>query len=300
MGTAVDSAFIRRAVEAADLAALRVALYQASGDPELAAFGPVAGLGPADRARLVARAIHLLETGLAGYSLRVPSDEELRGLMDLVLGVPTRDEHFKVRRGLLAFEKFPFFHEPRDPQPKVPAGFEVAIIGAGLAGIAMAVQLEKLGIPYVVYERRGEVGGIWSINKYPDIRVDTLSITYEYSFEDQYPWKEYFARGAEVRGYVESVTRKYGVFEHIRFEHDLERATFDEKRSLWTLTLRRADGTRVERPVAVIVTASGLFSTPKLPDIPGLETFGGTIVHPTQWTSELDVKGKRVAVVGNG
>lgn len=300
MGTKVDSAFIRRAVEASDLAALRAALYQASGDPELAAFGPVAGLGPEERARLVAKAARLLETELDRYTLRVPSDEELRKLMDLVLGVPTRDEHFAVRRALLAFEKFPFSHDPGERMPKVPEGFEVAIIGAGLAGIAMAVQLAKLGIPFVLYERRAEVGGVWSINKYPDIRVDTLSITYEYTFEDQYPWKEYFARGAEVRGYVESVARKYGVFERIRFEHDLEDATWDERRAKWSLTLRRADGTRVTREVAVVVSAAGLFSTPKLPDIPGLDAFGGTIVHPTRWTSEHDVRGKRVAVVGNG
>lgn len=300
MGTTVDSAFIRRAVEASDLAALRAALYQASGDPELAAFGPVAKLGPEGRAQLVSKAVHLLETELASYTLRVPSDDELRGLMDLVLGVPTRDEHFEVRRGLLAFEKFPFLHEPRVPKPKVPEGFEVAIIGAGLAGIAMAVQLEKLGIPYVLYERRSEIGGIWSINKYPDIRVDTLSITYEYTFEDQYPWQEYFARGAEVRGYVEHIARKYGVFEHIRLDHDLENATFDEQRSVWNLTLRRADGTRTERQVQAVVSAAGLFSTPRIPDIPGADVFGGTIVHPTQWTSEHDVRGKRVAVVGNG
>ncbi len=300
MSTTVDSAFIRRAVEASDLAALRAALYQASGDPELAALGPVAKLAPEERARLVSKAAHLLETELPRYSLRVPSDEELRRLMDLVLGVPTRDEHFEVRKGLLAFEKFPFLYDPRNPKPKVPQGFEVAIIGAGLAGIAMAVQLEKLGIPYVLYERRSEIGGIWSINKYPDIRVDTLSITYEYTYEDQYPWREYFARGAEVRSYIEFIARKYGVFEHIRFEHDLENATFDEQRSMWSLTLRRADGTRVEREVQVIVSAAGLFSTPKLPDIPGIDEFGGTILHPTQWTSDCDVRGKRVAVVGNG
>ncbi|MBK7951633.1 MAG: NAD(P)/FAD-dependent oxidoreductase [Deltaproteobacteria bacterium] len=296
----VDSAFIRRAVEASDLAALRAALYQASGDSELEALGPVAKLGPEERARLIARAAHLLETELPGYAMRVPSDVELRKLMDLVLGVPTRDEHFEVRKGMLGFEKFPFSFRPGGARPKVPEGFEVAIIGAGLAGIAMAVQLEKLGIPYVVYERRSELGGVWSVHKYPDIRVDTLSITYEYTFEDQYPWREYFARGEDVRGYLEFVARKYGVAPHIRYEHDLEHARFDEERSVWNLTLRRGDGSRLERTVPVVISAAGLFSTPKLPDIPGVESFRGTIVHPTQWTSEHDVRGKRVAVVGNG
>jgi hypothetical protein len=111
-----------------------------------------------------------------------------------------------------------------------------------LSGIAAAVQLERLGIPYVVYERRSEIGGTWSINKYPDIRVDTLSSTYEYSYEDQYPWTEYFARGEEVRQYIEFIARKYGIFEHIRFGHDLEHAKLDEQRSTWRLTLRLSDG----------------------------------------------------------
>jgi 4-hydroxyacetophenone monooxygenase len=300
MGTAVDAAFIRRAVDASDLAALRVALYQASGDPELAEFGPVASLRPEDRARLVSKAVHLLETELDTYTLRIPSDEELRRLMDLVLGVPTRDEHFEVRRGMLAFEDFPFLYAPPNGKQQVPEGFEVAIIGAGPAGIAMAVQLERLGIPYVVYERRSEIGGCWSINKYPDIRVDTLSITYEYTFEGQYPWSEYFARGEEVRGYIEFIARKYGVFEHIRFGHDLETARFDEQRSTWNLTLLRSDGAREEREVQAIVSASGLFANRKMPDIPGADEFGGTILHPTEWASELDLRGKRVAVVGNG
>jgi 4-hydroxyacetophenone monooxygenase len=296
----IDSAFIRRAVAASDLAALRAALYQASGDPELAAFGPVATLPPEERARLAEKAARLLETDLPKYERRIPSDDELRRLMDLVLGVPTRDEHFEVRKRLLGFEKFPFLYDPGAAMPKIPAGFEVAIIGAGLAGIAMAVQLEKLGIPYVVYERRSELGGVWSVHKYPDIRVDTLSITYEYTFEDHYPWREYFARGEDVRAYLELVARKYGVFEKICFGHDLEHARFDEARKAWQLRLRRADGSHLERSVPVVVTASGLFSTPKLPDIPGLDAFRGQILHPTRWTSDVDVRGKRVAVVGNG
>ena len=224
----IDTAYIRRAVEASDLAALRVALFQATGDAELAEFGPVATLDDADRARLADRAALLLETRIDGFQRRIPSDEELRELMDMVLGVPTRDEHFEIRRKFLAFTPFPFQHErPEDAAP-VPEGFEVAIIGAGPAGISMAVQLGRLGIPYVLYDRRSEIGGTWSIHKYPDIRVDTLSITYEFSFDDEYPWSEYFARGEEVRTYLEFISKKYGVQEHTRLGHDLEDARFDD------------------------------------------------------------------------
>jgi 4-hydroxyacetophenone monooxygenase len=296
----VDAAFIRRAVEACDLAALRVALYQATEDPELAEFGPVATLDETDRARLMERACHLLETRIDGLERRVPSDGELRKLMDLVLGVPTRDEHFEIRKKFLAFTPYPFqFVRPAGAAP-VPSGFEVAIIGAGPAGISMAVQLGRLGIPYVLYERRGEIGGTWSIHKYPDIRVDTLSLTYEFSFEDEYPWSEYFARGEDVRSYLEFIVDKYGVREHVRLSHDLEEARFDEDRSTWHLTFQGADGQRVEREANVVVTAAGLFSKRKLPDIAGIDDFEGTMLHPTQWTSEHDVRGKRVAIIGNG
>lgn len=296
----VDSKFIRRAVEACDLAALRAALLQASGDAELELLGPVSGLEPGDRARLIERSVHLLETELDGYTRRVPSDDELRRLMDLVLGGPTEEAHFEIRKKFLAFEPFSFLHERAAGSSPIPEDFEVAIIGAGLSGIAAAVQLERLGIPYVVYERREEVGGTWSANKYPDVRVDTLSITYEYSFDDHYPWPQYFANGAEVRDYIEFMARKYGVFDHVRVGHALEQADFDEGTSTWQLDLARSDGSRVRRRVRAIISAAGLFSTPKVPDIPGAESFQGALLHPTEWTDDIDVKGKRVAVVGNG
>jgi len=282
---AVDRAFIERAVEASDLEALRAALYQASRDAELAEFGPVSTLLPRDRARLVAKAVGLLESDLERYESRIPSDEEVREIMDLALGVPTLDEHFEIRKKLLAFEKFPFLYERPDGKLEVPEDFEVAIIGAGLAGVAAAVQLDHLGIPYVIYERQDQIGGTWNRTRYPDIRVDTLSITYEFSFDEQYPWSEYFAPGAEVREYIEFIARKYGVFDRIRFGHDLRSARFDEARSTWHLTLAGSEGGLEEREVNAIVSAAGLFATAKLPDIPGIEDVEDIIVSsgPNAW-----------------
>jgi 4-hydroxyacetophenone monooxygenase len=300
MSSGVDTAFIQRAVAAADLEALRAALYQASRDPVLTEFGPVASLAPEDHARLAQRAVHLLSTQMGSFRPRVPSDEEVREVMDLVLGAPTRDEHFEVRRKMLAFEPFPFYHKPTGDKLRVPAGFRAAIIGAGLAGIAMAVQFERLGVPYTIYERRAEIGGTWSRNQYPDIRVDTLSITYELTFDEQYPWREYFARGAEVRDYLELMARKHGVSPHIEFEHDLEAARYDEDTSTWGLTFSQASGDTTNVEADIVVSAAGLFAVPRLPEIPGLETFEGKILHPTEWSSGIQLQGERVAVVGNG
>lgn len=300
MSAPVDSAFLRRAVEAADLNALRTALVQTTGDDALRAFGPVTSLDESERARLRERCVELLEGDRSEWVARVPPDEELLELMDLTLGVPTQPAHFEIRKKFLNFEPHPFAYAPPEGPPAVPEGFEVAIVGAGFSGIAMAIQLGRLGIPYTIYERRSEIGGTWSFNRYPDIRVDTMSLTYELCLEDPYPWSEYFARGDEVRGYLQTIAKRYGVDEHIRLDHALEAARFDEESATWRLTFARPDGADVDVEANAVVSAAGLFSTPTLPDVPGAEDFEGEILHPTQWTSEHSAAGKRVAVVGNG
>ena len=194
----LSDGFLRRAVEQADLAALRIAIYQACGDEVIADLGPVAALSPADRVRLIGRCIELLSSQLDDWSLRTPNDDELHEMLEMVIGAPTPDGDFELRKQVLSFEEFPFFADWPSDRPEAAADFHVAIIGGGFNGIATAVQLEQLGISYTVYERRSELGGTWSIHTYPDIRVDTLSASYEFSFEKNYQWTEYFARGPEV------------------------------------------------------------------------------------------------------
>ncbi len=268
--------------------------------PRSARLGPVAQLGPDDRARLVDRCVELIDRDLDSWSLRVPSDDEINEMLDMVLGVPTAAGDFELRKGVLSFDDYPFFAEWPSGSGTVPDGYQVAIIGGGFNGIATAVQLEQLGIPYAVFERRDELGGTWSINRYPDIRVDTLSSSYEFSFEKDYPWTEYFARGPEVKGYLRHIADKFGVGPHLRLGHDLVEARFDDDTALWRVTFRLADGTTVSHDVNVIVSAAGLFANPKLPDFPGIEAFGGQVIHPTRWPDGLDLSDKRVAVIGNG
>ena len=244
----VDHAYIRRAVECSDLAALRIAVYQASGDPEVGELGPVAQLDEADRERLVERCTELIERDLDSWSLRVPDDDEIRSMLEMVIGEPTPESEFELRKGVLSFDDFPFFADWPDGLDAAPDGFHVAIIGGGFNGIATAVQLEQLGIPYTVYERRDELGGTWSINRYPDIRVDTLSSSYEYSFEKDYAWTEYFARGPEVRAYLEHIADSFGVDPNVRLGHDLVEARFDDDTCLWTVTFRRPTAPRCRRP----------------------------------------------------
>lgn len=299
MAAEVDEAFIRRALEAADLAAVRVALYQATKDPEIGELG-LPPLSDTDRELLVNRAVAYLRDLPADATLPKPTEDELRRLMEMATGVAMTDAEFLARRDLASFDQRPWNAEWTHGKPDIPEGFHVAIIGGGFSGLAAGAQMEELGIPYTIFERRHEVGGVWSINHYPDARVDTASLTYEYNFEKNYPWSEYFAQQPEVRGYLEHVAKRHGMWDHIEFDSDLQQARFNEMTSQWRLTFRKPDGAWVDRDVSAVITATGVFANPKPVDIPGQEDFKGQIIHPTQWSPDITLEGASVAVIGNG
>ena len=156
------------------------------------------------------------------------------------------------------------------------------------------MQLERLGIPYVVLERRAEPGGTWTINRYPDVRVDTISITYEFSFEKDYRVVGVLRAGRRGARSTSTTSRsKYGVHANTRFEHDLKEATFDEDRDVWVLEVDTPDGLETIEANA-IVNAVGTFANPKYPNFEGMESFEGEILHPARWPEDFDVTGKRV------
>lgn len=307
----VDEAFVRRAVESADLNALRLALYHCTREPELAQMSltsvPVRGgattmvvVDEQHHAELKERAVQFL---LAEESLVpevTPSDIELRQMMELLTDERLTDKDFAYRRDVAAFDAIPREVTWSASRPSGADDFSVTIVGAGFSGIAVGVQLARLGIDFTIYERRSELGGTWSINQYPDCRVDTTNFIYQYSFEKKYPWTEYFARHGEVRDYLEHVAKKYGVYEHIVFEADVTSARFDEQRSRWETVVEQAAGRSTTVSSNMLVAASGLFSVPKDVPFDGAEDFKGEIVHTTHWNPEVSITGKRVAVVGNG
>jgi len=308
----VDEAFIRAAIQQADLNALRIALYQATEDEVLARMSveitdPVKGggksayvLNPEHHAEVEAKALAYLTGMVRDRKIEtVPDDDELRRLISLLTGGAVSDDHFGYLRRLVALDEVPGEVRWTGTRPAAADQFEVAIIGAGFSGVAAGVQLARLGIPFTIYERRDELGGTWSINRYPDARVDTTIIVYSYSFERDYPWSEYFARHDEVRSYIEYVAKKYGVHDHIRFGCDVQSATFDEATHRWDLQIE-ADGQTLTASPNLLIAASGLFANPRTLDVEGLANFAGEVVHTSRWTPATDVRGKRVAVIGNG
>ncbi|MCF8568777.1 NAD(P)/FAD-dependent oxidoreductase [Gordonia sp. HY002] len=303
-----DREFVERAVSAADVNALRMALFQATGDLEVAAVKAqrVAGLvadtvvvADADADLIRSKAVDYLIAGDLADEAHVPSQDEISDLIRMAEARDLEAEDLFMRRQILSFPDWTFQREPKG-ETSAPDGYSVAIVGAGFSGIAMGVQLARLGIEFTIYERRSEIGGVWSINTYPDVRVDTLSASYEYSFEKKYPWTEYFARQSEVRAYLDHVARKHGVFEHIVFDADVTAAEFADDVKTWSLTVSVADQEPTTVVANVVVAASGLFATPRELSVEGAADFSGQIVHTTEWNDSIDYAGKKVAIIGNG
>ncbi|MBP7336558.1 NAD(P)/FAD-dependent oxidoreductase [Niveispirillum sp.] len=298
--------FIRKAVELADLNALRIALLQATGDEAFARMGvertPLNGgsswvttIAPTDRPAMIERALHHLSRPLPKPP--PPTEEEVRRLLSLYAGRPVTDGEFRL--GLEQLDFTDAIHQRRGSVSGLPEGFHVLIIGAGFGGVVAAIHLANLGIPYTLVDRQSGIGGTWAANRYPDVRVDIPSHYYQYSFEKHYPWRHRFAQGAEVRDYIENVAAKYGVTDRFQPGVEVTGARWNEGEKRWIVDYVK-DGAARTISVNAVISAAGLFNRPHLPAIPGLEGFKGAAFHTTQWPEDLDLSGKRVAVIGTG
>ncbi|MGW4338739.1 flavin-containing monooxygenase [Rhodococcus koreensis] len=181
----------------------------------------------------------------------------------------------------------------------VPNGFEVLIVGAGMSGIAMAVRLKAAGVPFRIVEKGEDVGGVWNQHHYPGCGVDTPSHLYSYSFA-QGDWNRYFASRDEVKANYRKVAEDFGILQNIAFNTEVIETRYDEGSHLWRSRLRRADGTEEEITTNLLVTAVGAFATPKWPDIEGLDTFKGDLLHTAWWDHSVELENKRVGVIGVG
>ncbi|GAB2775128.1 NAD(P)/FAD-dependent oxidoreductase [Nocardioides salsibiostraticola] len=174
---------------------------------------------------------------------------------------------------------------------------DALIIGAGFGGIGAAIQMRRLGYDdLVILERESDLGGTWHVNHYPGLAVDIPSSTYSYSFEPNPHWTRLFAPGAELKAYAARVADSYDLRRHMRFNTTVEAAVWDESGSVWRVTTTAGEVLSAR----FLLTATGFLSQPKLPDIPGIESFAGTVVHTTRWDDDIDLTGKRVGIIGTG
>jgi 4-hydroxyacetophenone monooxygenase len=302
---------IEEVVQFADPMVLRGLVYQLTGDEAIAAtktakawfaFMEVNLLSdPGDVGLIQRRAVDLLKAlrDQDGDVVRIGPRERLRKSLALTAGTepdPAEIEMWEEHTALDPSARVPRWTET---PPQAKDHFEVVVIGAGIAGIAAAVQLKQLGLPFTVFEKNSGVAGTWHENRYPGARVDSPSRLYTHSYGVDYDWPSMFAVQAENERYVNWVADKFDVREDIKFNSRVNSLTWLESEKAWEVGVSGPEGDQVVRANAVI-TAVGFLSTPNVPRFDGLDDFKGEVFHTARWPEDLDLQGKRVAVIGTG
>lgn len=169
----------------------------------------------------------------------------------------------------------------------------VIIVGSGFSGLGAAIRLKQAGIDFVLLEKADGVGGTWRANHYPGCACDIPSHLYSFSFELNPDWSRHYAPQAEILEYLEQCTDRHGLRPHLRTNSPLETAHWNEADCVWEI---EAGG--VEYRARWLILALGPFQEPRIPELPG--TFDGPQFHTARWDDSVDLRGKRVAVVGTG
>jgi cation diffusion facilitator CzcD-associated flavoprotein CzcO len=172
----------------------------------------------------------------------------------------------------------------------------VAVIGSGFSGLGMAIALKKRGeTDFVVLERAQDVGGTWRDNTYPGAACDVQSNLYSFSFAQNPDWGRSYSEQPEIQAYLQNTAERFDVRRHCVFGADVTSASWDDEARRWLIST-----TAGQFRARVLVSAAGALADPTYPDIPGLDTFAGTVMHSARWDAEHDLSGERVAVIGTG
>lgn len=231
----------------------------------------------------------------AGKPLAIdePSPEMLVEMLSVAMG-----EEVPAHYGRFTAELFGHRPVPQD-KVAVPPGFHVVVIGSGVSGICAAVNLKAAGIPFTVIEKNDSVGGVWRENHYPGAGVDTPNHLYSFSFA-KYDWPMYFALRNDLHTYLKHVAAEFDLYPYIRLNTRVQTAVYDEAAQGWQVTVTTPEGQTEVLKANVVISAAGIFNPPVWPKIKGLETFAGPCFHTAEWRDDVDLKDKRVAIIGNG
>ena len=173
---------------------------------------------------------------------------------------------------------------------------DIVVIGAGFAGLAMAIRLQQAGHRYMVLEQADRLGGTWRDNRYPGCACDIPSTLYCLSFAPNPEWSRIYPSQAEIWAYQEQLADRFGLLPHIRLNAAVTEARWDAAQRRWRLTL--GNGERLS--ARIVISAAGFLTQPSIPEIDGLDHFEGAVFHSARWDANLTLAGKRVAVIGTG
>lgn len=262
---------------------------------------PLSGLDPATEAEARARCFELLAPFLPTQNewVAVPDESLRQKLATWLMGGENEDA---LAMAAVAFT--PNNVDPRKPDwtlDSVAPGstLSAVVIGAGFSGLLAGLRLKQAGVPFRIIEKSVDVGGTWWENTYPDCRTDVRSHIYTYSFV-QHDWETHYGRQEKIHGYLHQFAADNGLLEHMVFGTEVTATRWDEETGTWTLETKTAAGVGETIESNIVVSAVGQLNRPSIPNLQGLDSFNGPVVHSAQWDHGIDFTGKRVVVIGTG
>ncbi|UXA19458.1 NAD(P)/FAD-dependent oxidoreductase [Mycobacterium sp. SMC-4] len=307
-----SDAAIRAAVDDASVPALLMSMVHMTGDLSLLDELPrpymlipmdlQGGMSEPDKQIVRDRAFHVI----CDYRDRgcpppfVPDSRQMRRMLDVISAGEVTEDYIDYVAADLRLtdddELGPTLTSTADQR----ADFPVVVIGCGEAGLLAGIKLRQAGIPFTIVDKQSGVGGTWRANRYPGCRVDIANQYYAYSFEPTDHWSHYYSEQPEILEYLENVMAKYDIARYTRFSTEVTGASWDDESSMWRVVVRSRSGVEEELHARALICAVGQFSNPVIPNIAGAEEFVGPSFDTVDWRDDVDVTGKRVAVIGAG
>jgi len=259
---------------------------------------PDAGVPNEIQDEVRAAVLKLYENGEPKPVITDPGDALMLKMMCATLGENVAPEYAPLMREEMGFipREARWTHQPSEQKL---AEQHVLIVGAGVCAIALGVALGRLRIPYTIVEKQDEIGGTWYVNRYPGCGVDTPNHSYSFSFGARNPWTRYFAPRQELLDYLLRVVNEYGIRRNVRLNTELVASHWDENKRRWISILKTAHGEATFESTA-LVSAIGQLNDPAPAPFKGEQDFKGMTLHSALWSDDIDLKGKRVAVIGTG
>ncbi len=231
----------------------------------------------------------------------VPADDVLLRIMEYAVGGIEMAPYLPLLEEELAY---------RGEDRRAPAwnkatvapdvSFRVVIVGAGMSGLLAAHRLHQAGVEFEIIEKNDDVGGTWFENVYPGCRVDNPNHNYSYSFAQRHDWPFHFSTQDVLLEYLQHCADTFALRPHIRFDTEVRSLEWSDDTAGWRVHVRTRDGHAETIEADAVISAVGQLNRPSFPDIPGRDAYAGPSFHSARWNHDIDLTGKRVAVIGTG